>query len=243
MAAQYTEVTLEDMERFLKRGYRALRPKQGVQGSEYYYDLSLSSNVVIRVWTSVKRGSATGAGVGEDAIRVQFYGVHVKRSLVPGKVPIVKRTQNWRNSLQNKIEDVMELYEEKAAYWESRAGGSSDPETPAPVAQPAAQPVAPAPPPPQVAPTPAPVRPSGPPPSDKQVNFVKLLMSRAKVDDLEAEGLFVKYRELAWPFDPANIRSMSMRRVSQLIDDLMSAVGYQRRFAAGDPAEYDVATV
>lgn len=231
MAAQYTEVTLEDMERFLKRGYRALRPKQGVQKSEYYYDLMLSPNVVIRVWTSIQRGSASGAGVGEDAIRVQFYGLNVKRPLVPGKAPIVKRTQNWRNTLQNKIEDVMEMYEEKAAYWESRAGGTPAPEAPAVEA-----PAAPTPP-PAAAP---PARPqSGPPPSDKQVNFVKLLMSRANADDLEAEGLFIKYRELAWPFSADNVRSMGMRRVSQLIDDLMSAVGYQRRYAAGDPAEYE----
>lgn len=231
MAAQYTEVTLEDMERFLKRGYRALRPQQGVQGNEYYYDLLLSPNVVIRVWTSVKRSSGSGAGVGEDAIRVQFYGMKIKRPLLPGKMPIVKRTQNWRNSLQNKIEDVMELYEEKAAYWDSRAGASPEPEAALP-AVPTGGPSAP-----------TPRSPSGPPPTDKQVNFVKLLMSRANVDDLEGEGLFVKYRELAWPFDAANIRSMGIRRVSQLIDDLMRAVGYQRRFAAGDPAEYDTPSV
>jgi hypothetical protein len=232
MAAQYTEVTLEDMERFLKRGYRALRPQQGVQRNEYYYDLMLSPNVAIRVMTSVHRSSGMGAGVGEDAIRVLFYGTGVKRPLVPGKAPIVKRTQNWRNSLQNKIEDVIELYEEKAAYWESRAGNSAGPEAPAEAA--------PSPAPPTPTPPPAPPRsPSGPPPSDKQVNFIKLLMSRANVDDLEAEGLFIKYRELAWPFNADNIRSMSMRRVSQLIDDLVHAVGYQRRYAAGDPAEYE----
>ncbi len=229
MAAQFTEITLEDMERFLKRGYRALRPRQGVQGSEYYYDLMLSPNAAVRVMTSVKRGSGTGAGVGEDAIRVLFYGVNVKRPLVPGKAPIVKRTQNWRNSLQNKIEDVIELYEEKAAYWESRAGGEPEAVT--------SPPPAPSAPPPA---TPAARSPSGPPPSDKQVNFVKLLMSRASVDDLEAEGFFIKYRELAWPFNADNIRSMSMRRVSQMIDDLMSAVGYKKRFAAGDPAEYEI---
>lgn len=238
MAAQYTEVTLEDMERFLKRGYRALRPQQAVQRSEYYYDLKLSPNVVIRVWTSVQRGSGSGAGVGEDAIRVQFYGLTLKRPLVPNKAPIVKRTQNWRNSLQNKIEDYIELYEEKAAYWEAQAGGGAGVVPKAPEAAPSSPPAAPTTP---ASPPAAPAaRPqSGPPPSDKQINFVKFLMMRANVNDLEAEGFFSKYRDLAWPFNAANIRSMTMRRVSQLIDDLKAAVGYQSRYAAGDPAEYE----
>jgi hypothetical protein len=231
MAAQFTEVTLEDMERFLKRGYRALRPQQGVQKGEYYYDLALSPSVVIRVWTSVQRGSGSGAGVGEDAIRVQFYGSTLKRPLVPGKAPIVKRTQNWRNTLQNKVEDYIELYEGKASYWDAQSGSAPRAEAPAPTSEPSA--------------TPAPVRPpsappaGGPPPSDKQVNFVKVLMSRANADKLETAGIFSKYRELEWPFSADNIRKMTSRRVSQLIDELISTVGYQRRYAAGDPAEYD----
>jgi hypothetical protein len=124
MAAQYTEVTLDDMEKFLKRGFRALRPKQAVQNGEYFYDLALSPNVAIRVWTSVRRGSSSGAGVGEDAIRVQLMGVPNKRPLMAGKAPIVKRTQGWRNTLQNKIEDLMESYDEREGYWEARAGGT-----------------------------------------------------------------------------------------------------------------------
>jgi hypothetical protein len=115
MAAQYTEVTLDDMEKFLKRGFRALRPKQGVNRGEYYYDLTLSPHMLIRVWTSIQRGSDSGAGVGEDAIRVQLLSMLTKRPLVAGKAPIVKRTQGWKNTLQNKIEDAIEIAEEKEA--------------------------------------------------------------------------------------------------------------------------------
>lgn len=127
MAAQYTEVTLDDMDKFLKRGFRALRPKQGVHNREYYYDLSLSPNVAIRVWTSVSRGYDSSAGVGEDAIRVQLMGTGVKRPLMSGKAPIVKRTQGWRNSLQNKIEDLMEVYDDRSDYWESKGSGQAAP--------------------------------------------------------------------------------------------------------------------
>jgi len=117
----YVEVTGPEMEAFLKRGFRALRPTQGTQNRELYYDLTLSPTVFIRVWTSI-RPWGSSAGVGEDAIRVQFMGSKINRPLVSGKAPIVKRTNNWRNSLQDKIEDYLELYEEKAEYWDERGG-------------------------------------------------------------------------------------------------------------------------
>lgn len=115
MAAQFTEVTLDDMEKFLKRGFRALRPKQGVQYGEYYYDLGLSDYIKVRVWTSVRRGSGMGAGVGEDAIRVQLMSIQANRPLQSGKAPIVKRTQGWRNKLQDKIEAAIETSDEMAS--------------------------------------------------------------------------------------------------------------------------------
>jgi len=130
MAAQYTEVTLDDIDKFLKRGFRALRPKQGVQRSEYFYDLTLNEYMMIRVWSSVQRGADTGAGVGEDAIRVQLLSIQTQRPLLPGKAPIVKRTQGWRNTLQNKIEDAMEAAEEKMAAGDARSQQPSNPTPP-----------------------------------------------------------------------------------------------------------------
>jgi hypothetical protein len=121
MAAQYTEISGTEMEVFLKRAFRALRPEKGMQNKEIFYDLKFSPTVVIRVWTSIRPWGAS-AGAGEDAIRVQFFGSRVNRPLVSGKAPIVKRTQNWRNSLQDKIEDYLELYEDKAEYWDERGG-------------------------------------------------------------------------------------------------------------------------
>ena len=117
----YVEVTLKEMETFLKRGFRALRPEPGLYKGEISYDLTLSPTVLIKVLTSIRR-SGYAAGVGEDAIRVMFWGVKVDRPLVSGKAPIVKRTNNWRNALQDKIEDYLEMYEEKAEYWDQRGG-------------------------------------------------------------------------------------------------------------------------
>lgn len=121
MAATYTEVSLEEMEKFLKRSFRILRPKKNQERGEVYYDLFLSENVVIRVWTSIGSGSSAAADVGADAIRVQLMSAKTKRPLMKGKAPIVKRTQGWKTNLQERIEDAMEAYEEKDSYWESRA--------------------------------------------------------------------------------------------------------------------------
>ncbi len=115
MAANYTEVTLEEMETFLRRAFHSLHPtKSGIRG-EAVVDLHLSSTTGIRIWTSIAERGSSGAAVGEDAIRVQLYSFAKNRPLIPGKAPIVKRTQGWRDSLRERIEDTMEKYDDKEA--------------------------------------------------------------------------------------------------------------------------------
>lgn len=110
MAATYTQVTLQDMDTFLKRAFRSLRPERGSQRGEITYDLFLSPTTVIRVFTSIGESRDSGAQVGEDAIRILLYSLKKGRPLKPGKAPIVKRTQNWRDSLKDRIEDYLEAY-------------------------------------------------------------------------------------------------------------------------------------
>ena len=122
MAATFTEVSLEDMDKFLRRGFRSLKPKRGQQYNEYFYDLTLGRFVGLRVWTSVKTHSGQGADVGADAIRVQFVSLKDEKPLEKGRAPIVKRTQGWRTSLQDRIEDFIEKYEGNDEFWENWAG-------------------------------------------------------------------------------------------------------------------------
>lgn len=126
MSAQFTEITFDDMSKFILRSWRALRPKQGTEKREIYYDLALSDNVAIRIWTSIGVGRNTGADIGSDAIRIQLLAKKGGRSwpLVQGKAPIVKRTQGWKNNLQDRVEDYIELYEEKEAVFEATATGN-----------------------------------------------------------------------------------------------------------------------
>lgn len=121
MAQQYVEVTLDDMEKFLKRSFHVLRPKQSINRGEVCYDLTVSKNVGIRVWTSIHRGRDQGAKLGQDSIKVGLISVaKLGAPLTGGKLPIVKRTQNWRTNLGDLIEDAMEMYEEKPEYWDAR---------------------------------------------------------------------------------------------------------------------------
>jgi hypothetical protein len=110
MAAQYTEVSLDEMRTFLKRAFHALEPqKETNEYGETTINLPLDNRVVIKVFTSVGAGREQSAGVGADAIRVGLY--RDGRPLKPGKWPIVKRTQGWKENLRERIEDMMEKYD------------------------------------------------------------------------------------------------------------------------------------
>lgn len=215
MAATYTEVSLDDLEKFLKRGFRALRPRKEVRNGEYCYDLFLSDNVAIRVWTSVGQHASTGAGAGQDAIRVQLVGVRSQRPLMKGKAPIVKRTQNWRNSLQNRIEEMMETYEEKQDYWESR-GGASPSESQS-------------------------ERPQGQGPSDKQIRYLMFLTRGLDRHDWYyavpmASSLGLDRNR---PPTEEELRHLTGYQASQLIGALKKAGFGQSRYAGDEEYSYD----
>jgi len=113
-AATYTPISLQEMEQFIKRGFRALKPKQGENRGEICFDLFLneSRTIGIRVMTSIGSGRDMAALEGADAIRVGLFNFRRGGPLRPGKFPIVKRTQGWKDSLKDRIEDFVELYEQ-----------------------------------------------------------------------------------------------------------------------------------
>jgi hypothetical protein len=120
-AATYTEISLVEIEKYLKRAFHSLKPTADLSKGEVYYDLHISDKVAIRVWTSIAKGSETAAGVGADAIRVQLVTTSKNRPLKTGKAPIVKRTQGWRDNLRERVEDELSDYYSQEDYWEARA--------------------------------------------------------------------------------------------------------------------------
>jgi hypothetical protein len=112
MSAQYTEVSLDEMRTFLKRAFHALEPqKDETNRGEIVINLPLSDRVAIKVFTSITAGREQAAGVGADAIRVGIY--RDGRPLKSGKWPIVKRTQGWKDNLRERVEDMIEKYDER----------------------------------------------------------------------------------------------------------------------------------
>ncbi len=104
----------------LRRTFRALKPRRATIRGETTINLYFTPDLGVRIFTSIGAGQDKSAEAGADAIRVVFYNFSKDRPLIPGKAPIVKRTQNWRNALQERIEDYLELYHEKMEYWDSR---------------------------------------------------------------------------------------------------------------------------
>lgn len=236
MAATYTEISLEDMDKFLKRAFRALRPKQGTQGSEIVYDLQVSPNVSIRVLTSIRRGSASGRGVGEDAIRVMLVSAKNADSLTKHP-PIVKRTQNWRDNLQDRIEGLFETYEDKDEYYEGLASSKD--------AQPSR--FRPAPPPDASEGTSAPSssvlevphlgnRSGGIPASEKQVRYLNFLLTKVGQLGWKELDFYKKYHVDNLPL-PEEVARMTSRDASALIDDILSTGRGNRRYASEESPE------
>ncbi len=125
MPPTFTPVSEQDFVDFFRRGYHALSPKKLTERGEMAFDLSLSDHVSIQVLTTVRVASGAGAGGGEDAIRVKLADKRGRPLLskANGKLPIIKRTQGWRDHLRELIAETIELYEGKPEYWDQRAGG------------------------------------------------------------------------------------------------------------------------
>lgn len=122
--AHFAEITLNEMDTFLKRGWRALRPRQGKERGTHVYDLFVSPVVMIRVWTTIPVARETVRDVGETTIKIQLLAAKTGKPLTGrAKALIVKRVEGWRGNLQNRIEDLMEIYEEQDEYFDRLAGG------------------------------------------------------------------------------------------------------------------------
>ncbi len=139
--AHFTEITLEEMDRFLKRGWRALHPKMSKERGTHVYDLFLSPNVMIRVWTTIPVHRETVRDVGETVIKVQLLNARSGKPLTGrDKALIVKRVEGWKNNLQDRIEKYVELYEENEDDYEGRTGGPAPEQERLPLREPERQP-------------------------------------------------------------------------------------------------------
>jgi len=135
MPQQYVEITKQDFEKFFKVRYRAYRPKEFIQErSEIVYDIPLSTNVVVRIYSSIAKGSNIGRGSGEDAIRALMFSVTVNRPInKKAGNSIVKRTNGWKDNLSDRIDSFVEEYHSHQDFYETIAEGKQLPPKQQPV--------------------------------------------------------------------------------------------------------------
>lgn len=113
-AATFVQVSLEEMDKVIRRGFRAMDPKQSRSNwGEVLYELTPDDDdpeTVIRIQTSIFQG-AQARGEGEDSIRVTIINAKTGRPIT-GKYQRVHRTQNWKDNLRSRIEDAIEEVED-----------------------------------------------------------------------------------------------------------------------------------
>lgn len=132
MGDRYVEITREDMENFIKRSYRPYRPKEGRTGDILTFTLRMGPNVGLRIHTSLSVGRTEVRGVGDDAIEVFLVSLKLtgrreylmnRSTLKKNGIVLVMRTKNWRSALDDRVDKLIDMYEDSPEYWEKRASG------------------------------------------------------------------------------------------------------------------------
>jgi hypothetical protein len=132
MAATYTEISKEEFEKFIKKMFRGYRPKETETHNEYVYDINLDENVAVRVYSSIF-SHGYSAGSGQDAIRCVLFGTKTKLPLnKKAGSSIVKRTQNWRHALMDRVYSFIEEYHDKKDFYDRLAEGEKFEKAPSP---------------------------------------------------------------------------------------------------------------
>ena len=113
-AATSVPVTLEEMDKVIRRGFRAMHPKQSkASWGEVLYTLTPDDDdpqFVIRVQTSIFQGDMA-RGEGEDSMRVTLLNEKTNKPIAAAAAR-VHRTQNWKDNLRKRIEDAIETFED-----------------------------------------------------------------------------------------------------------------------------------
>lgn len=110
-------ITFEEFQKYVTRAFRAFRPQHVVLDTQHAWILSLSPRIKVAIHSSIY-ASGMSAPSGTQPIKVGFMfakGTTPGAALAPlhGKESwaIVKRTDNWRDNLEDRVNDCIEKYE------------------------------------------------------------------------------------------------------------------------------------
>jgi hypothetical protein len=118
MAAEYTLITLDQMNSFMNSNFHSLNPVQNTKNGEVVFTLNLDKDVVVNVWSSIHRDKS--AKSGSDSIKLTMNSKINDRPLLE-KQTSVKRTQGWKKSIMSRVQDITLAYFENPEYFQQRA--------------------------------------------------------------------------------------------------------------------------
>jgi hypothetical protein len=129
MVATYTLINKKEFHDFIKKIYRGYKIKEIHIYGEYVYDIFLDDNVAVRVYSSIQ-GHDVSARVGDDAIRCVLFGTKINKPINKKSAgTIVKRTQNWKHALLDRIYAFIEEYHDHKDFYDDLASASSSNKT------------------------------------------------------------------------------------------------------------------
>ena len=110
MSAQYTEISLEEMDEFMQSEGFVKVAHNPLNGFEVQYDLMHKNGLRIRLFSTIDVRSDAGRGKGSDAMRLIL--IAPDESIIRGaKFTRIHRVKNWRKNLMaryNQILDAMD---------------------------------------------------------------------------------------------------------------------------------------
>ena len=114
MPSQYCEITLEEMRDHLQveKGWY-LMDELGTREYVFIFPLKSKPGIVIKVFSSIRKGKDVGRDCGQDAIRVCAVDILNDRGWI--KARRVYRVQNWRENLRVAVLDVLDRAKRRIA--------------------------------------------------------------------------------------------------------------------------------
>jgi len=117
--ATYTKFTLDELDQFLRRSFRALKPVRKEGTTDYFYDLYLSQGIKIQVWTSIYKGDTEVKGTRRPPMKIVFVGRRGRIGPPKSDEIVVLRVRGWKDNLRERIEELVELYHVDPDGWDA----------------------------------------------------------------------------------------------------------------------------
>tara|TARA_R110000822_G_scaffold197781_4_gene335833 strand:- start:15637 stop:16152 length:516 start_codon:yes stop_codon:yes gene_type:complete len=113
MSAQYTEISLEEMDEFMQSEGFVKVAHNPLNGFEVQYDLMHKNGLRIRLFSTIDVRSDAGRRKGSDAMRLIL--IAPDDSIIRGaKFTRIHRVKNWRKNLMARYNQILDAMDSEA---------------------------------------------------------------------------------------------------------------------------------